>query len=135
MAFGCLSSVVMAATTAFLLAGCAVKEGAVKEGAVKEGSLIASWIPPTTNVDGSPVTDLTSYRIYVSIEGSPCPDGRFVTIDAATGVSRAPDQRVAMTLSNLTVGQVYYVAVTAVNSLGGSGPCSNTESARARRRN
>jgi hypothetical protein len=50
MAFRCRFSVVMAATTAVILAGCAVKEGAV---AVKEGVLIASWVPPTTKVDGA----------------------------------------------------------------------------------
>jgi hypothetical protein len=37
-----------------ILAGCAAREGV----------LLASWMPPTTNTDGSPLTDLASYRIY-----------------------------------------------------------------------
>lgn len=126
MAFRFRFSVVMA-TTACILAGCVLKEGAVREGA-----LIASWVPPTTNTDGSPLTDLASYRIYVSTVDAPCPTGRFVTIDATTGVSRAPDQRVAIRLAPLTVGQIYYVAVAAVNSDGVLSVCSNTARGRAR---
>jgi hypothetical protein len=123
MAFRRHSTFVLAATTALVVAGCAAKEGV----------LIASWTPATTNADGSPLTDLASYRVYFGTAGPPCPNGRFITIDAATGVGRAPDQRVTMRLANLTVGQVYYVAVTAVNSRGVSSRCSNTASGRARR--
>jgi len=31
---------------------------------VAMGGVTLSWIPPTTNVDGSPMTDLAGYRIY-----------------------------------------------------------------------
>jgi fibronectin type III domain protein len=123
MVLRCDSTVALVATTAFIFAGCAVKEGVLR----------TSWTPPTTNTDGSPLTDLASYRIYFSTVGPPCPDGRSITIDAATGVSRAPDQRVSVRLTNLTVGQIYYVAVTAVNSGGVSSLCSNTASGRGRR--
>jgi hypothetical protein len=122
MAFRSHSIVVLAATAAFILAGCVAKEGV----------LTASWTPPTTNADGSPLTELTSYRIYFGTAGPPCPNGRFITI-AATGVGGASDQRVTMRLTNLIEGQVYYVAVTAVNSRGVSSRCSNTARAPARR--
>jgi hypothetical protein len=122
MAFRCRSTVALAATTAFILAGCAVKEGV----------LSVLWTAPTTNTDGSPLTDLASYRLYYNTVGGPCPAGRFVTFDAAT-VDRAPDQRVGVRLTNLTVDQIYYVAVVAVNSGGVTSLCSNTANGRGRR--
>ena len=122
MAFRCRFTVALAATTAFILAGCAVKEGV----------LSVRWTAPTTNTDGSPLTDLVSYRLYYNTVDGPCPDGRFVTIDAAT-VGRVTDQRVGVRLTNLSVGQIYYVAVVAVNSGGVSSPCSNTASGKGRR--
>jgi hypothetical protein len=122
MAFRCRSTVALAATTAFILAGCAAKEGI----------LGVSWVAPTTNTDGSPLTDLVSYRLYVNTTGGPCPDGRLVTFDAAAA-GAGPDQKVRVTLTNLTVGQIYYVAVAAVNSGGVSSLCSNTANGLGRR--
>ena len=104
-----------------ILAGCVAREGV----------LLASWMPPTTNTDGSPLTDLASYRIYFNTVGSPCPDGLSVKVDAAT-VGRTPDGRVSVILSNFVVGQIYHVAVTAVNSRGEASDCSNSASAPAR---
>ena len=123
MAFRCHSTFVLAATTAFVVAGCSAQEGV----------LIASWTPPTINADGSPLTDPVSYRIYFGTAGPPCPNGRFIAINPAPRVSNTSDQRVTMRLTNLTVGEVYYVAVSAVNSRGMSSRCSNTVSGRARR--
>jgi len=105
-----------------ILAGCAAREGV----------LLASWMPPTTNTDGSPLTNLESYRIYFNTVGSPCPGGLSVTVKA-TAVGRTPDGRVSVILSNFVVGQIYHVALTAVNSKGTESACSETASARARR--
>src|SRR6266508_3605148 len=33
-------------------------------GPAESGVLDASWVAPTTNTDGSPLTDLASYRVY-----------------------------------------------------------------------
>jgi hypothetical protein len=104
-----------------ILAGCAAREGV----------LLASWMPPSTNTDGSPLTDLASYRIYFNTVGSPCPGGLSVKVDAAA-VGRTPDGRVSVILSNFVVGQIYHVAVTAVNSRGEASGCSSTASAPAR---
>jgi hypothetical protein len=104
-----------------ILTGCAAREGV----------LLVSWMPPTTSVDGSPLTDLKSYRIYFNTVGSPCPGGLSVSVDAAV-VGRTPDGRVSVILSNFVVGQIYYVAVAAVNSRGEQGKCSDTASARGR---
>src|SRR5215467_11243227 len=76
-----------------ILAGCAAREGV----------LLASWMPPTTNTDGSPLTNLESYRIYFNTVGSPCPGGLSVTVKA-TAVGRTPDGRVSVILSNFVVG-------------------------------
>src|SRR5262245_24097194 len=46
-----------------ILAGCAARVS------VREGVLLVSWMPPTTNTDGSPLSDLASYRIYVDTKG------------------------------------------------------------------
>jgi len=105
-----------------ILAGCA---------AGREGVLLVSWMPPTTNADGSRLTDLVSYQIYFNTVGSPCPGGLSVKVDA-TAVGRAPDGRVSVILSNFVVGQVYHVALTAVNSHGVASACSENASAPAR---
>ena len=104
-----------------ILAGCAAREGV----------LLVSWMPPITNTDGSRLTDLVSYQIYFNTVGSPCPGGLSVKVDA-TAVGRAPDGRVSVILSNFVVGQVYHVAVTAVNSYGVASACSENASAPAR---
>jgi hypothetical protein len=95
------------------------------------GVLDASWTAPTTNTDGSPLTDLAAYRVYYSPTNPPCPDGPFRTVDAVTA-RPAPDQRVSVRLTGLTMGQLYYVAVAAVNSRGRQSSCTPTASARAR---
>jgi hypothetical protein len=107
-----------------ILAGCAAPEA-------REGVLLVSWMAPTTNTDGSPLTDLESYRLYFNTVGSPCPGGLSVTVKASA-VGRTPDGRVSVILSNFVVGQIYHVALTAVNSQGTESACSETKSARAR---
>jgi hypothetical protein len=107
-----------------ILVGCAAREA-------REGVLLASWMPPTTNTDGSPLMDLASYRIYFNTVGSPCPGGLSVTVKA-TAVGRTPDGRVSVILSSFVIGQIYHVAVTAVNSRGVASDCSHTASAPAR---
>ena len=37
------------------------------------GILDATWTAPTTNTDGSPLTDLASYLVYYGTPTSPCP--------------------------------------------------------------
>ena len=95
------------------------------------GVLDASWTAPTTNTDGSALTDLTSYRVYYSTTNFPCRDGPFLTVGSATA-RPAPDQRVIVRLRRLTMGQLYYVAVAAGNSRGGWSACTPVISARAR---
>jgi len=107
-------------TTALIFAGCTAS-----------GVLDASWVAPTTNTDGSPLTDVVTYRVYYSTTDPPCPGGRAM-VAAAPKVPLPPDQRLEVRLTGLTVGKLYFVAVTAVNSRGIASTCSSTVSARAR---
>src|SRR5437879_11851826 len=97
-----------------------------------DGVLDTSWTAPTTNADGSPLTDLASYRVYYSTTNPPCPDGPFLTVGSLTA-RPAPHQTVSVKLTGLTMGQLYYASITAVNSRGALSGCSITVSARARR--
>jgi hypothetical protein len=106
-------------TTALMLAGCAAS-----------GVLDVSWVAPTTNIDGSPLTDVASYRVYYSPVDAPCTRGKSIRV--APSHAPAPGQRIVFRLTGLTMGELYYVAVAAVNSQGIESECSITESARAR---
>jgi hypothetical protein len=97
----------------------------------EDGVLDASWTAPTTKADGSPLTNLESYRVYYSTTNPPCPDGPFLRVDSLTA-RPAPDQRVSVRLTGLTRGRLYYVAVRAVNSRGWWSSCTPVVSARAR---
>ena len=76
------------------------------------GQIKMAWDPPTTNSDGSPLTNLAGYRIYYG---------------AAPGVFEQPinvpladvvmDNGVATyTLPDLVGGQTYYIAITAYDA-------------------
>ena len=106
--------------SALFLTGCAAS-----------GVLDASWVAPITNADGSPLTDVVSYRVYYSTTDPPCPTGSSI-VAAAPKEPLPSDQRLEVRLTGLTVGKLYYVAVTAVNSRGIASSCSSTASARAR---
>ena len=76
-------------------------------------SITVSWLPPTTNVDGSTLTNLSGHRIYYGTNSA--------TLDRQVQVSSAG--QTAQVISNLAPG-TYYVAVAAVNSSGIEGPRS-----------
>ena len=69
------------------------------------GEATLSWDPPTTNVDGSPLTDLGGYKIYYGTAS-----GSYTTsIDVGNTVS--------YTVTNLIAGTTYYFAATASDTL------------------
>lgn len=71
-----------------------------------------SWSAPTTNSNGTPITDLAGYKLYVG------------------NASRSYQQKLDMgkitnySVANLTDGSTYYFAVTAYNSAGVESPYS-----------
>jgi hypothetical protein len=85
------------------------------------------WTAPTTNVDGSALTDLAGYRVYIRQASTPdasCPpSGAFFFVTAA-GPAPAPNTTVTRYYSAGVVGGVTnYVRVTAVDIAGNIGAC------------
>jgi hypothetical protein len=112
-----LAAVVLAGA----MAGCALGKG---------GVLDLSWTVPTANADGSPTADIAFYRVFYGTTPNPCPAGTFVTVPSRPAGS---GQTVTARLTRLSVGEVYYVAVTAVSSSGAQSDCSAAASNPARK--
>ena len=92
------------------------------------GVLDASWTAPTTNTDGSPLTDLGSYRVYYGSSNPSCPGSSFSEVASATA-SPGANETVTLKLTGLSSGTLYYVAVTAVDTSGNESACSTQASA------
>jgi hypothetical protein len=95
------------------------------------GILDATWTAPTTNTDGSPLTDLAAYRVYYGTSGSPCAGSSWMPVASPT-TSPSVGQRVSARLTGLTTGTSYNVAVSAIDAAGAESPCSNVASAVSR---
>jgi len=95
------------------------------------GILDASWTAPTTNSDGSALTDLASYRVYYGPQSAPCPGTTPAQIASPTA-SPGANQTVTSRLTGLTAGTSYTVAVTAVDAAGRESACSGLATAVAR---
>jgi hypothetical protein len=85
--------------------------------------LEVSWTAPVTSSDGSPLTDLAHYRLYVGTSTPSCPGPSFHTI-ASTTSAPSSNQRVSTTISGLTAGATYVVRVSAVDRSGNESGCS-----------
>src|SRR5262245_7646717 len=95
------------------------------------GILDATWTAPTTNMDGSALTDLASYRVYYGPQSAPCPGTTPAQIASPTA-SPGANQTVTSRLTGLTAGTSYTVAVTAVDAAGRESACSGLATAVAR---
>jgi hypothetical protein len=82
--------------------------------AAATGSVTVSWLPPTTNTDGSTLIDLEGYRVAY---------GRAAD-DLDESVDLANPGLTTYTISNLTSGQ-WFFAVYAINSAGMQSDLSN----------
>src|SRR5439155_1610703 len=78
---------------------------------------------PTTNTDGTALTDLVAYRVYYSTSGTPCPGSTFAQIASST-TTPPTNQIVSVRLTGRTTGSTYSVAVTAVDMGGAESACS-----------
>jgi hypothetical protein len=94
---------------------------------VDAASLLASWNAPTTNVDGTPLTDLGSYRLYLGTTSPACPSPSFQTVASPTAAPTAGDT-VSTRLTGLTVGATYFVRITAVDTAGLESACTSIAS-------
>ncbi|MGD0885063.1 MAG: fibronectin type III domain-containing protein [Thermodesulfovibrionales bacterium] len=72
-----------------------------------------TWIPPTTNANGTPLTDLAGYKIY------------YGTASGNYSQSISVGNVTTYTVSNLTAGATYYFAVTAYDTAGNQSAYSN----------
>ncbi len=80
---------------------------------VYAGEATLTWDPPTTNADGTPLTDLAGYKVYYGTES-----GNYSqSIDVGNVTT--------YTVSGLTNGQTYYFAVTAYDTSGNESDYSN----------
>jgi hypothetical protein len=95
------------------------------------GVLEASWFAPSTNTDGSPLTDLAFYRLYYGTAGTPCPGSAFLQVASPTA-SPGTNDPLTYTLTGLSAGTLYFVAITAVDLGNLESACSLVASAVAR---
>jgi hypothetical protein len=95
---------------------------------VGAGVLDASWTAPTRNTDGSPLTDLASYRVYYGTTDPPCHASSSLQVASPT-TSPTSGQIVSARLRGLVTGTRYYVGVSAVDSGGSESACSASSSA------
>jgi hypothetical protein len=81
------------------------------------GSATLSWSVPTTNSDGSPLTDLAGYHIYYGTNAASLSEVVNLTTPGAT----------SYVVGNLSAG-TYYFDIRAYNSAGLESASSNTAS-------
>src|SRR3990172_2006199 len=125
------ASIAMPSRLRFLAFGLAAAALLLLASPVEAGVLDATWNAPTTNVDGSPLTDLASYRVYFGTSNPPCPTSSFRQVASATAAP-TPGTVVTFGLTGLITGTVYFVQVTAVDTSGNESGCSGFASAVAR---
>ena len=82
--------------------------------ATASGSATLSWTPPTQNSDGSPLTNLASYRVYFGTSSGTYPNS--MTVNNPGLASFVVDQLTPAT---------WYFVVTAVNASGVESAQSN----------
>ena len=120
----------MTSPRAWLPAGVLLAALVMSAGPVQAGVLDASWTAPTTNTDGSALTDLASYRVYYGPATGPCPGTAPLQVASPTS-SPGPNTTVSVRLTGLVTGNLYYVSVSAVDLSGNESGCSLVASASA----
>src|SRR3972149_2475976 len=80
------------------------------------GQAILSWDPPTTNADGTNLTDLAGYKVYYGSTS-----GNYNTVIDAANVT-------SYTVTNLTNNATYYFATTAYDTSANESGYSNEAS-------
>ena len=81
--------------------------------------------------DGTPLTDLASYRIYLGTSAPACPGTPFRTVTASTTTPPA-GQTASTVVTGLTAGTTYFARITAVDAAGNESTCTPVTSAVAR---
>jgi hypothetical protein len=82
-----------------------------------------SWTAPTTNANGTQLTDLSGYRLYLATTTPTCPGGGSHAVSSSTSTPPA-GQTVSSRVTGLTASTTYFVRVTAVDTSGNESACS-----------
>jgi Fe-S cluster biogenesis protein NfuA len=90
---------------------------------VDAASLTLDWAAPTTNADGTQLTDLGSYRIYLGASSPACPSASFFTVASPTS-SPANGETLSRVVASLTADTEYVARITAVDTSGNESACS-----------
>jgi IPT/TIG domain len=114
-------------TTAVVLASIVV--GAPN---VEAASLDLGWTGPTTNADGTPLTDLAGYRVYLGTAVlPPCPGTPFGAV-ASANAAPTTGETAQYQVPGLSAGVTYSALITAVDSAGNESGCAGPVSGVAR---
>jgi hypothetical protein len=113
--------------TAILLLGAIVGGASTASAA----SLDLRWTAPSTNADGTPLTDLAGYRVYVATGMPPCPAASFQAVASPTTTPTGAET-ITLRLASLTAGTTYFSVVTAVDGAGNESACTSAVSGVAR---
>lgn len=97
----------------FILIGCGQGTLKVSSGS-NPTSVTLLWTASTTNTDGTPLTNLSGYKVYYGTTSS----FYTVSIDVIGNVT-------TYDVTNLALGTTYYFAVTAYDSTGKESDFSN----------
>ncbi len=95
---------------------------------VHAGYLKLAWDGPTTNVDGTALTDLSLYRVYFGASGPPCHSASSQDVPSASPYGGGT---VTTQVTGLVAGATYAVQVAAVDLVGRESECSSAVSAPA----
>jgi hypothetical protein len=92
--------------------------------AVDAASLNLTWETPTTNANGTPLSDLVKYRVYVALSSPACGGPSFIEVLSPVAAPPQP-QTVAFRVPGLSAGTTYAVAVSAINASDYESACSS----------
>lgn len=111
---------IAACAVAALLAGTAVNAGTLSTASGSRshrgtGSATLTWTAPTTNTNGSALTDLAGYHVYYGTSPS----------SMTTSINVASAGTTSYTVNNLPAG-TWYFAVNAYTTSGADSALSNT---------
>ncbi len=92
------------------------------------GYLNLAWNAPTTNTDGTKLTDLAEYRVYAGTSSPPPCPGQPTSVVQSPTPTPSPGDVITHRVTGLIDNSMYFVQVTAVDTSGNESICSNEAS-------
>jgi hypothetical protein len=97
----------------------------------RAGMLEVSWTAPVTNANGTALTDLSGYRVYLGTSMPACPGSSYHAV-ASSMSAPGSNQTVRATITGLNAGTTYWARITAVDRSGNQSGCTAAVSGAAR---